>query len=404
MAGIRTAVMGLALMAASYAWAGPPEAYLGGSLARGGGAKPAASRASAALALAGATADDPAVGAYARALGGLAGQTRATTRGAKESEVYRQAAASVLLIVTDKALGSGILISADGQIVTNLHVVEGFEEVGVIFKPAQEGADLAKADVHRARVLRRDEVADLALIQVSELPAHVKPIAISVGGGLEVGSDVHAIGHPTGEAWTYTRGIVSQIRRDYAWTTEDRLKHQANVIQTQTPINPGNSGGPLIDDNLQVVGVNSFKGEGEGLNFAVSAEDVRAFLARTGDRVADRIGKAPTRTATDGKACKSEALEERPSKEPVGTEFLIDTDCDGKGDYVSIIPDSAREPIVVMLDSDGDGKLDTVIFDKGHDGHPDSALYDTDNDGKFDLEGKYRRGESEPYRFERISG
>jgi S1-C subfamily serine protease len=76
---------------------------------------------------------------------------------------------------------------------------------------------------------------------------------------------------PTGEAWTYTTGVISQYRRAYEWQAEgDPIKHKADIIQTQTPINPGNSGGPLLGDTGNLIGVNSFKASGEGLNFAVS--------------------------------------------------------------------------------------------------------------------------------------
>ncbi len=343
-----------------------------------------------------AVSSDASAKSYARALNGLKPEGRNTTRGANETRVYQTASASVVLIVTKDGVGSGVLISPDGKIVTNLHVVGKNTEVGVIFKPAIEGTVVNDADVHRARVLRRDEVADLALIQVSETPGHVKPLVVATTSdrAVQVGADVHAIGHPTGEAWTYTRGIVSQVRRDYEWTTEERLQHKATVIQTQTPINPGNSGGPLIDDNLRVVGINSFKGEGEGLNFAVSAEDVNAFLARTADRATQPVGPP--------KDCKSKTLAERVSTDPPGMEYDVDADCDGQADYLSVIPNSRREPIMIMYDDDGDGKLDSAIFDKNRDGNPESGLYDTDGDGEFDMEGRFRNGEAEPYRYERI--
>lgn len=207
---------------------------------------------------------------------------------------------------------------------------------------------------------------------------------------------MHAIGHPTGEAWTYTRGIVSQIRRAYAWSTEDKIPHEATVIQTQTPINPGNSGGPLLDDELNVIGINSFVGEGEGLNFAVSAEDVKSFLARTQDRVSRPAAKAAAET------CERQVLEEGRTDDPKGKEFLVDDNCDGQSDFLLMIPDSKRSPVVVLFDDDGDGKYDTGFYDNGHDGQYDVALYDTDGDGEPDMRGDFRKGEDEPYRWEKL--
>ena len=337
--------------------------------------------------------------AYGKALRGVKPDGAAVTRGAKDARVYQAASPSVVLIVTKEALGSGVLIDANGRIVTNLHVVGDNKEVGVVFKPRVEGAKVGDADLHRAKVIRRDEVADLALIEVTEIPAGVKPLAIAGSSAVQVGSDVHAIGHPTGEAWTYTRGIVSQIRRDYTWRAEDKISHTATVIQTQTPINPGNSGGPLLDDDLELVGINSFSGEGEGLNFAVSAEDVKAFLARTEDRLVDKAAKK----AVAAKDCKHKVLDERPSKDPVGVEYSMDSDCDGEADYVMIVPDKKREPISFLFDDDGDGKVDTIVLDTDRDDHPDYALYDTDGNGKIDMEGKFRNHEDEPYRYERVT-
>jgi hypothetical protein len=247
-----------------------------------------------------------------------------------------------------------------------------------------------------ARVIRRDEVADLALIRVEHLPEGVKPLVIAGVSAVEVGSDVHAIGHPTGEVWTYTRGIVSQIRRDYAWHAEDNIPHKATVIQTQTPINPGNSGGPLIDDEGQIVGVNSFKGDGEGLNFAVSADDVKAFLARSGDRK----GEAPKKQAA-APSCKAKALKSRPMTTGKGVEYLMDETCDGVGDYVLDVPEDKARPIVAIYYAK-DGKIETMSFDEDRDGFPDQTLYDTDGDGKPDLIGRYRDHEDEPYIYERM--
>ena len=396
---LRIAALAASLASTSYAQAAPPEARLGQAAAKAHGARKPARPAVAPSLTAGSAArrSAPVVKRYGQALNGLRPEARAATRGAAETKVYELASPSVVLIVTPGGLGSGVVVGSDGKIVTNLHVAGDFEYVGVIFKPAQEGASIEKAEIHKAKVLRRDELADLALVQVSELPPNVKPLALGAAETVRVGADVHAIGHPTGESWTYTRGIVSQIRRDYAWTaTGDRFQHKATVVQTQTPINPGNSGGPLLNDKLEIIGINSFKTEGEGLNFAVSADDVKALLARPADREATKRSNAP------GGVCKEAEVDSRPSKDPVGVEYMIDSDCDDEGDYTVIVPTNKREAILTLLDTDRDGEVDTILMDKNRDGSPESGLYDTDNDGKLDMVGTFRKGEDEPYKWEKI--
>lgn len=376
----------MALSAASYASAAPPEAVLGQPLGQASG-KPSGKAAPKVRFGAGAAR------AYDKALSGLAPEGRSLTRGAKETQVYQAASPSVVLIVTKDALGSGVLVSADGKIVTNAHVVGDYAEVGVVFKPKVEGAEIVEADLKTAKVIRRDEVADLALLQVSEVPAQAKPLKVAATQTVQVGADVHAIGHPKGQSWTYTRGIVSQIRRDYAWDTESGLQHKATVIQTQTPINPGNSGGPLIDDALQVIGINSFKGPGEGMNYAVSAEDVNAFLARKEDRITNVAQRS---------TCESRTLAEEATTKPKGVRYTVDEDCDGKQDYEVMEPDDKREALTFYYDDDGDGRIDALILDADRDGNPDVAIYDTDGDGKPDLRGEYRNGEADPYRYVRM--
>lgn len=173
------------------------------------------------------------------------------------------------------------------------------------------------------------------------------------------------------------------------------------VIQTQTPINPGNSGGPLLDDQMRVVGINSFKSDGEGLNFAVAADEVQAFLQRKGDRTAQPPAGGAKMAAAD---CKPKVLEGGRSKEPVGNSAWVDDDCDGKGDFVLIVPDDEKLPIRILLDTDGDDDVDIALLDTDRDGDTDLSISDSDGDGKADLAGHYRDGEDEPYKWERISG
>src|SRR5665213_3087757 len=198
-------------------------------------------------------------------------------RGQQDISIYQNASPSVVLVVTNEGLGSGSYLGSN-LVLTNAHVVGANSYAGVVFKPQQEGAKIYPSSVVTAKVLRIDRAHDLAVLQVNAIPAYVHPFELGNSSEIRIGADVYAIGHPTGEFWTFTRGLISQIRKDYDWKDASGL-HRADVIQTQTPINPGNSGGPLISASGKLLGVNSFKTpETEGVNFAVSVEDVIAFL------------------------------------------------------------------------------------------------------------------------------
>jgi len=190
-----------------------------------------------------------------------------TMRGAKDVELYERVAPGVVLIFAGSSEGSGTVLSKDGMILTNLHVVQGNDVVGVAFKPP---SGTTGYDVYVAKVIKRDEVADLALLQLLTLPKKLTLVALGSMDAAKVGADVHAIGHPGGENWTYTKGIISQVRPGYLWPGDGDTLHKATVIQTQTPLNPGNSGGPLLADDGRLIGVNSFISEEYGgLNYAV---------------------------------------------------------------------------------------------------------------------------------------
>jgi S1-C subfamily serine protease len=385
----------LILASTSYAWAQAPteaDAFLGAPMPKPAEVGPGRARPGG---LPGGLGGEAA--RFAKAMGAIQPEGRAATRGALDVKVYQVVSPAVVLVVSDDSLGSGVLVSADGQIVTNLHVVGDADTVGVMFKPKAEGDRLDKKEIRTAKVIRRDEVADLALLKV-EPPPGVTPLKIGDSSTVQVGSDVHAVGHPTGEAWTYARGIVSQIRKDYDWNIGDGLARHATVIQTQTPINLGNSGGPLIADDLTVVGINSFKGEGEGLNFAVSGEDVKAFLARDEDRRA----APPPKKKVSTKNCQLEIVGQEAAKKPSGTNFFVDADCDGEADFLIFEPKRKKDPRIWIFDDDGDGEIDTMFFDEDWDDDFEFSTYDTDGNGKIDMVGEFRDGEDEPFRFERV--
>lgn len=233
-------------------------------------------------------------------------QSGGLTRSVRDIAIYRAAAPAVVLIVTPESFGSGSLIGAGGEVLTNWHVVNGASEVVVVFKPQAEGVEPTREDVRKGTVIKFDQVADLALVKVESMPGNRPAIKLGDDIDISVGADVHAIGHPTGQAWTYTTGIVSQIRAGYDWSYGPTDRHKADVIQTQTPISPGNSGGPLLSDAGTLVGVNCFGNSSvQSLNFAVSVKDVKAFLLRKGDK------RATAETSADDHSGPSSFIDRR---------------------------------------------------------------------------------------------
>lgn len=324
-------------------------------------------------------------------------------RGAKEIELFRTLAPAVALIVTDTASGSGSLIAMKsivantrpGMLLTNAHVVGDATEVTVVFKPQKDGEKLTEAHGVEGRVRKIDPARDLALVEVANVPAHVAVIPLGKMSDVQVGADVHAIGHPKEQTWTYTKGLISQIRPDYEWS-DGSTKRKADVIQTQTPINPGNSGGPLIGEDCKLIGVNSFKLPGEALNFAVSVGEVEKFLA-----AAQGGAYEPKVTSSAAKPCRPKVMFEGRSKDGKASIRNLDMDCSGKVNASLMIPDDKAQPIEFRLDKNGDGKPDVWILDEDRDGRWDISFWDTDFDGTPDLVGFHPDGELKPTRFEK---
>ena len=154
------------------------------------------------------------------------------------------------------ALGSGFIISADGYIVTNNHVVEGADKVTVKLN-GDKSAGMA------AKVVGTDAETDLALLKVeSDKPLPVLKFGDS--DAMEVGAWVMAIGNPFGLSNTVTAGILSAKGRDIHAGPFD------NFLQTDASINPGNSGGPLINMDGEVIGINTaISANGQGIGFAI---------------------------------------------------------------------------------------------------------------------------------------
>jgi hypothetical protein len=208
---------------------------------------------------------------------------------------------------------------------------------------------------------------------------------------MAIGADVSAIGHPEDQAWTFTKGIISQYRLGFEW-----LDHKADVIQTQTPINPGNSGGPLISEAGSLIGVNSFKKpDAEGLNFSVSVDEVKRFLARSGNRP-ERRSEPPGTTPV----CALKEISRFRNKKNDATIIAYDTKCTGRANANYTIPDAKTESITYAIDRNDDGRPDVIYFDLKQQKKWDVSFWDEKFEGHWTLVGYHPDGKMTPSSFE----
>ena len=257
-----------------------------------------------------------------------------------------------------QGLGSGFIISADGYLITNHHVVDGAEKIAVKLNDKRE---------FPAKVIGSDPQSDIALLKIAA--TGLPTVSFGDADGLKVGQWVFAIGAPFGLERTATKGIVSALGRS--------LPSDAYVpfIQTDVPINPGNSGGPLFDLNGKVVGINSqiFSRSGGymGLSFAIPANvamDVVAQLKTDGRVSRGWMGVTLQEVTQD--LARSFSLEQ-----PRGA-LVADVSADGPaaraglqtGDIIVAyagkpVNDSADLPPLVGSSKPGASKALTVIRD-----------------------------------------
>jgi putative serine protease PepD len=199
----------------------------------------------------------------------------AATSGDDARRVYADAKDSVVAITarTDAgvATGTGFVVSSDGRIVTNDHVIAGARQVTVTFS--------GTGTTRPATVRRADPAHDLALLDVDAQGLH--PLQLADAASVEVGEPVYAIGNPYGLDHTLTSGIVSAVGRDIRGPGGSTI---TGAIQTDAALNPGNSGGPLLDGAGRVIGVNaqiataSGGGGNVGVGFAIGTDTLRSAL------------------------------------------------------------------------------------------------------------------------------
>ncbi len=181
------------------------------------------------------------------------GITKAQKEAAKAppdaAAAYRAARPSLVTIVAarsgddgpEKSTGAGIVVSAEGAVLTAQHVIDGSGAIEVTFSDGTTSA---------ARVQDQDLATDIAVVVPERLPQVVVPAVL--GGGAQVGDDVFALGHPLGLNGSLSAGVVSAVGRDVRVDSGRTLK---DLIQFDAAVNPGNSGGPLLNKAGQVVGI-----------------------------------------------------------------------------------------------------------------------------------------------------
>jgi serine protease Do len=167
----------------------------------------------------------------------------------------------------EKALGSGVIVSPEGYILTNNHVVDGATDVQVVLSDKRE---------FKARIVGTDPKTDVAVLKIDA--QSLAPITIGDSSKVQVGDVALAIGNPFGVGQTVTKGIISATGRGNLG-----IEAYEDFLQTDAPINPGNSGGALINDRGELVGLNTAiishgSGGSQGIGFAVPANLARNVM------------------------------------------------------------------------------------------------------------------------------
>ena len=166
------------------------------------------------------------------------------------------------------SIGSGVIVRADGVVVTNNHVIQNMQQIRVTLNDRRE---------FPARVLLADERSDIAVLQLEQVDGDLPVLRIDDQEEQQVGDLVLAIGNPFGVGQTVTNGIISAVNR-----TETGISDSGSFIQTDAAINPGNSGGALVDMDGDLIGINtaifSRTGSSTGVGFAVPATMVKRVV------------------------------------------------------------------------------------------------------------------------------
>lgn len=188
------------------------------------------------------------------------------------SDIIKSALNSVTIIETDESLGAGFVISVDGHIVTNFHVIEDSSTA----KPSENISVKFRDDaIYKPKVIGFDSDLDIAVLKID---GKFQKLAFANSDNVDIGDEVITLGNPFGFNFSASQGIVSAVKRQ-----DDTVSKQGIYIQTDTAVNPGNSGGPLLNRDGNVIGMITWGIAffDSGLNFAIESNKIRVFLDKT---------------------------------------------------------------------------------------------------------------------------
>ena len=323
-------------------------------------------------------------------------------------DIYNDFSNSVVFIGNRKngklqGMGSGFVINHNGKlkIITNWHVVDNANSLNVWIKPnkmVDENYLINQVDSYSAKLIKVNKTKDLAMLEVEKLPLKLKPVNYGKFIKVRPGQTSFAIGHPEGLLWSFTSGMISQVRPDYNWRYKGS-RHKANVIQTQASINPGNSGGPLFNKDKELIGVNTFTSEGENLNFAIAVDDVISFInekpkpikkkkskyIQKKDKGNTWIKKKKKKTSEKGSVDLSNAKEIDYNQNGVIDAWLIDENNNGIYEMAYVDKDEDGTIEAVGIDKNENNNFEIILIDTNNNGNPDEADIDEDDDGKTDV-------------------
>lgn len=243
------------------------------------------------------------------------------------TQVYQQDSHGIVSIKAVTAdgedSGTGIVLNEDGLIVTNDHVIEGARTLTV--NPGD-----SSSETRTATIVGEEANSDLALIKIDPSGLDLKPLKLVSSSSLEVGDAVYAIGNPYGLEETLTRGIVSALGREISAPDGHKI---TGAIQTDAALNPGNSGGPLIDEQGDVIGINSqiasdaasvdgSQPGSTGVGFAIASNTVAEAVKKieAGKGVSYEAAVAGRRSETEGGSTQTESSSGAETESPYGTE------------------------------------------------------------------------------------